>query len=214
MVFYIIKNNINWNIALFQNEYLIIQTNANINMMYYNIIKSIESKLSDNDKIIIKKQYNQVYFTLINKEKPLKKVKDNSLDVDINKVVFTEYPEYYDMKNNNYSETSIQTIQPIQTNYYINNDNQNNNAKLIHKNKTKRDVIKEKEEAKNKQLEALTQFVAYKKEPNNIKKTTSVLDYYNNNEENSIKIITPNKNNNDGYNMISEKNKVFNIIKS
>ena len=86
--------------------------------------------------------------------------------------------------------------------------------KLINKNKTKRDIIKEKEEAKNKQLEALSQFITYKKEPNNIKKTTSVLDYYNNNEDNSIKIITQNKNNNDSYNIISDKNKIFEIIKT
>jgi hypothetical protein len=219
IVFYIIKNNINWNISLFQNEYLIIQTNANINMMYYNIIKSIESKLSENDKILLKKQYNQIFFTLINTEKPLKKVKDNSLDIDINKVVFTEYPEYYDIKNNNNFEIPIESIQShniMQQNHNMNSmyNMKNNNMKLINKNKTKRDVIKEKEEAKNKQLEALSQFITYKKEPNNIKKSTSVLDYYNNNEENSIKIITQNKNNNDSYNIISDKNKVFEIIKT
>jgi hypothetical protein len=44
--FYIIKKNIKWNINIFQQEHLIIQTNININKMYENIINNIESDLS------------------------------------------------------------------------------------------------------------------------------------------------------------------------
>jgi hypothetical protein len=199
IVFYIIKNTINWNIPLFQNEYLIIQTNANINTMYFNIIKNIETNLSDDDKKILKKKYNQVYFTLINKEPNIKKIKDMSLDVDINKVIFTEYPEYYN-ETMNLSQENRENI----------------NKKIINTNKTKRDVIKEKDEAKNKKMEAFTQFIAYKKESKSLKNNkinVSVLDYYNNEDNNNIKIID-NLNNNLNKNSDNSKYKILEIIKS
>ena len=209
IAFYIIKNNINWNIPLYQNEYLIIQTNANINTMYYNIIKSIESNLSENNKNELKKNNNQIYFTLINKDNlsnKVKKVKDMSLDMDINKVVFTEYPEYYDIQNNN------QTMNLSNQTMNLSNENISKEYnKLIYKNKNKRDVIKEKEEAKNKRMEAFKQFITYKKDSDdnkNIKKNISVLDYYN--ENNNLKVIDNLDKNNDNYNKI----KVIEIIKS
>ncbi len=187
IAFYIIKNNINWNIQLYQNntEYLIIQTNANINGMYYNIIKSIENNLSKDAKILLQKNYNQLFYNLNNNPKPVKvkKVIDNSLDEDINKVVFTNYPEYYDLNPNKTVLTEDEVIK-------------NSQKLLISKNKTKRDVIEQKKEEKNKQIEAFKQFIPYK---NNNKPVTpkkiSVVDYYKNDDTNNIKIITEVQNN-------------------
>ena len=53
IAFYILKEHIKWNINIFATEYLIIQTNANINRMYENIIKNIESSLSYESKSIL-----------------------------------------------------------------------------------------------------------------------------------------------------------------
>jgi len=212
IAFYVIKNNLNWNIPLFQNEYLIIQTNANINTMYYNIISNIEVNLSNDAKILLKKNYNQVYFTLINKENKIKKVKDMTLDNDINKVIFTEYPEYYDIKKNN-STTILSDNDVVKKSQAI----------LINKNKTKRDVIEQKEEDRNKRIEAFTQFITYKSKENNNennkKNDKSVIDYYNNmnndsytnNDTNNFKIID-NNNTNSSYDYI--KSSELKIIKS
>jgi len=184
IVFYIIKHNINWNIPLFQQEHLLIQTNANINTMYYNIINIIESNLSNDAKSLLHKNYNQLYFNLKNKEVKIKKIKNNNLDEEINKVVFTEFPEYYDIQKNKSNRSMLSDNDVIKHAQKV----------LIDKNKTKRDVIQEKEEEKNKQIKAFSQFIAYKKElnntdknninknnMNNINKNKSVIDYYNKN---------------------------------
>ena len=192
IAFYILKHNISWNVPIFQQEYLIIQTNANINSMYYSIIQTIESKLSDDTKKLLKKNYNKMYITLVNKEanKPVKKVKDMYLENDINKVVFTEHPEYYDIKNNKYS-TTLSDTDVIQNSHKL----------LISKNKNKKDVIDEHENKKNKKLEAFTQFITYKnnQQENSYKKdkSLSVVDYYKNNEEKIIDNITYSNDNND-----------------
>ena len=192
IAFFIIKNNINWNINIFQNEYLIIQTNANINIMYQNIIKNNESNLSIDAKNILYKKYNQLYYNINNSNNSLKKIKNTNLDEDINVVMFTNYPEYKETTNNkNYPNL-------------INNDNENENynmeKNLISKNMTTRDVEEIKIDVKNKKINALFNFVTYKKKENNtngnntngnntnenntnenkdINKSKSVIDYYN-----------------------------------
>ena len=155
-----------------------------------------------------------------------KKIKNNNLDEEINKVVFTEFPEYYDIQKNKSNRSMLSDNDVIKHSQKI----------LVDKNKTKRDVIQEKEEEKNKQIKAFSQLNAYKKDlnntdknninknnMNNINKNKSVIDYYNknnnkyNNEHNNIKII---HNRNIDYNeqfineeYDSEKSKIK-IIKS
>jgi hypothetical protein len=173
--FYIIKHNINWNISLYQYEYLIIQSNANINTMYKNIIINLESKLSNDTKNNLYKTYNQLYFNINNSKTIVKKVKNTNLDEDINKVLLTSYPEYDELRNKKESNIINQKIK--------NEENKNN---LIHKNKTERDVLNQKEEDKNKKISAFTNFTPTKKtsiekEKNKIK---TIIDYYISNDDN------------------------------
>jgi len=184
--FYIIKHNINWNINLFQLEYLILQTNANINSMYKSIIDTIQKDISEQSKNILSKNYYQLYVNSINKVQKIKKVKNTNLDEEINKVMFTHHPEYKD----------------IQKRVTFDDDNSNaekpNKKELISKNMTQRDIIDHKEEMKNKKLEVFTNFITYKKKhiennPNStellnnseIDKPKRVIDYYQQNNENS-----------------------------
>ena len=198
IAFYIIKHDINWNIGLYnlnQNENIIIQINANINSMYYDIIKNIEINLSKESTSLLHKHYNQLYYNInnVNNLKLPSKIKDTSLDEDINKVLFTKHPEYHDIKRNN----------------NIENKNMIKNNELVDKNKTQRDIINEKEEQINKRLEACTNFVTYiKKDKKENNKNKTVIDYYNNDKINNNEIkfksidfnINYNKNEIDDYN--------------
>lgn len=167
--FYIIFYDIPWNTNMFQQEYLIIQSNANINKMYENIIKYVEKNLSEESKDILVRKYNKLFYTIKNYTTPvLKKVKDTNLNESVNKILFTKYPEY-DTK--------------------INNDEKENND-LVFKNMTLKDIEDKKDEAKNKKIEAFTQFISYKQEKK--EKIKNVLDYYNISNESNI--ITKNIN--------------------
>ena len=170
IVFYVIKNNVNWNINIFQNEYLIIQTNANINIMYENIIKNNESNLSEDDKKILYKNYNNAINNHINYMP--KKIKNTNIDQDINIIMLTKYPDYKIISND------------IPSNITENNKEET----LISKNMTLRDIEEEKKEIKNKKIDALLNFVAYKKKE---VKNKTVIDYYNeeNNNDTNIKNI-------------------------
>jgi hypothetical protein len=177
--FYIIKNNINWNINLFQNEYLIIQTNSNINSMYKSIINNIEKNIGDESKNMLSKNYYKLYSTSLNKTNKtvnnIKKIKDTYLDEELNKVMFTYHPEY-------------KFIQEIQEKTEFKEENN-----LISKNMTERDIINQQEESQNKKLEAFTNFISYKKKENH----KNVLDYYQN------------ENNQNNQNMVNYKNIIF-----
>ena len=204
IAFYIIKNNINWNISIFQNEYLIIQSNANINIMYQNIIKNNESNLSIDSKNILYKKYNQLYYNINNSNNsnnsntPPKKFKNTNLDEDINVVMFTNYPEYKETSNNK--------------NHYnlINDENYNMEKNLISKNMTIRDVDESKIDVKNKKINALFNFVTYKKKENNENNINENNINENNINENNINESKDNKSKSviDYYNheIIEEKN--------
>jgi len=158
--FYIIKHNINWNVNLFQSEYLILQTNANINSMYKAIINTIEKDISEQSKNILSKNYYHLFNTNINKVPKLIKVQNTNLDEELNKVMFTYHPEYKDIqKSVSFSEG---------------NESSKKNNELISKNMTERDIIDHKEEMKNKKLDIFTNFITYKKND----KPKSVIDYY------------------------------------
>jgi hypothetical protein len=191
--FYIIKKNINWNIYIFQQEHLILQSVANINKMYENIIIGITNNLTKEQKDILITNYNTIYSTIQpeigEKNKMIKKVKNTSLDnvllEDINKVSFTKYNDYIDIStypNNNVSNTEEPHI---------------NKNKLISKNKSLQDIIDEKELKKQKKLQAFTGFISYKKKKDDLNdnKPKNVIEYYNSenspeeDDENNIKSI-------------------------
>lgn len=180
IAFYILKEHIKWNINIFNNEYLIIQTNANINRMYENIIKNIECNLSYESKNILYKKYNKLLNSIHdNTSKNIlpKKIVDTNLTDDINKVVYTNYPEYRELNN----------IETIQDNQFIKNENvKEKEEELISKNMSLKDIQDEKIELKNKKIDAFKQFITYKKKDNiqkeiiekKIEKPKNVLEYY------------------------------------
>ena len=181
--FYILKNNINWNINMFVQEYLLIQSNANINKVYKNIIDVIEANLSNESKTILYKKYNKLYKNISDeKTSNIKRVINTNLDENINKVLFTHSPDYDNLKKNKNNiiildklkNTSLQSnsidekiFQPINGQVTVQISGQNNDdtnpSNLVSKNMTLRDVENKKENSKNKKLDAFTQFIAYKK---------------------------------------------------
>ena len=184
IAFYILKEHIKWNINIFANEYLIIQTNANINRMYENIIKNIESNLSYESKSILYKKYNKLFNNINdnNKNTAPKKIVDTNLNDDINKVVYTNYPEYRELNN-------INTIKDNQYEQQFYKEKiKEKEEELIYKNMSLKDIQDEKVEFKNKKIDAFTQFISYKKKDTiqkeiikNIEKNEkpkNVLEYY------------------------------------
>lgn len=100
--FYTIKYKINWRYNIFVQEYLIIQSSANINKMYGNVINKIESKLSNETLYKLHKSYKKMHYNMYNKQNEIivpKKVIYNDLNDEINKVLYTKYPDYNFNKN-------------------------------------------------------------------------------------------------------------------
>ena len=139
IVFYVIKTDINWNINIFQQEHKIIQSNANINIMYENIIKNNESELSKDIKDALYKKYDNLFYNININAKPqkIKKLISTTLDNNINIILPTYYPEYNSLKKN----------------VEIKNDDINN--ELISKNMTQRDIENCNIEKINKKLPRL-----------------------------------------------------------
>ena len=199
IIFYIIKNGINWNIHLFQQEHLIIQSNANINKMYENIINNIEGRLSYEQKEILRKNYEKKQNSLINPERLPEKIVNTQIDenIDINIVNLTNYPDYQDiskdLSGSLSKDLSGSLSKDLSNDSFKNNteipnltDNPNKPVKkeLVYKNMTEKDIKNQKEEMKNKKLDIFTQMVTYKKK--DIKKSVSFEDN---------KPINPNTNN-------------------
>jgi hypothetical protein len=217
IAFYIIKKNINWNIYIFQQEHLILQSVANINKMYKNIILSVTNNLSKEQKDLLIKNYNIIHYEIEEKSKNIKKVKNTSLksvdgilkselNEDINKVCFTNYPDYIDISkssdhnyNNENNENNVNYVNYVNDKKYAHDisshnhsyrsSNKNNqsapNQNIISKNKTLQDIIDEKELRKQKKLKAFTDFVSFKKpivkneNSNETKSHKNVIEYYN-----------------------------------
>ena len=207
--FYIIKKNINWNIYIFQQEHLILQSVANINKMYKNVILSITNNLSKEQKDLLIKNYNIIQYEIEEKSKNIKKVKNTSLksvdgilkselNEDINKVCFTNYPDYIDIskspdynyknennENNVNYENYEHDISRHSSKSSKNNNQSKSNQNIISKNKTLQDVIDERELKKQKKLKAFTDFVSFKKHivktenSNETKLHKNVIEYYN-----------------------------------
>ena len=178
IAFYLIKNNLTWNTNLFNQEHLIIQTNANINSMYKNIINNIESELSEETKKLLYKKYNELYYKIKSKKIIPEKIINTNLDNNINIVEFTNYPEYNNIKKNNENIIDIKDDNVNSENY---------KEKLISTNMTERDIINNINEIKNKKLELFTEFITFKKKDEDKKDDKkvikSVIDYYNIKEE-------------------------------
>ena len=160
--FYIIKNGIKWkDIKIYTNEYLIIQTNANINKMYINIKNNIELNLSNDSKRDLSNKYFHLLNSNSNNDIEIKVIKNTQLNNDINKVLSIKQTEYSELiKNNNLDER--EKSKDIE-----------NSDELISKNMNLKDLKDQKDEIKNKKIDALNQFIIYKN-----KSKKSVIDYY------------------------------------
>jgi hypothetical protein len=100
------------------------------------------------------------------------------LDEDINKVIYTKFPQYTIINKNNFEENNDE------------NNNENNNIyskkeQLISKNMTMRDLMEAKEERKDKKISAFVQFTAYREK---IPEKIPVKDYFVEDEYKSIDI--------------------------
>ena len=233
--FYVIKNYMNWDINIFIHEHLIIQSNANINKMYENIIKYNESILSNELKNELYKNYNKLYYNINNQNniKPLK-ITDTYLDENINKILLTNYPEYNELKKIK-KEKIIEDKEDI-----------DKREELVFKNMTKRDLNDKKEEVKNKKIEAFVHFISYQKnkrmdeqkdeeideqkdeeideqkdeeihekevsKKNKSENNKKIIDYYN--EINENKIINLNNNINSKINNELDENNIYSNIKN
>ena len=161
--------------------------------MYLNIINNIESNLSNESKNILFKKYNELYYNMIdhkNNVHHVKKIINTNLDEDINKIMFTNYPQYNSLKKN------------------INNENQNEqsnnsiniqNDVLVSKNMNLRDIEEVKEDKKNKKINAFANFVSYKKKESIKEIESEKINQYNSIENENIineneNIIKENKN--------------------
>jgi hypothetical protein len=149
--------------------------------MYENIIINIESSLSYESKSILYKKYNKLFNNMNdnNKKNVPKKIVDTNLTDDINKVVYTNYPEYRELNN-------TETIKDNQYNQQIYKEKiKEKDQELLSKNMSLKDIQDEKVEFKNKKIEAFKQFISYKKKDNiqkeiikNTEKPKNVLEYY------------------------------------
>ena len=190
IIFYIIKNSINWNIHLFQQEHLIIQANANINRMYENIINNIEGRLSNEQKEILRKNYEKKESSLIKPERLPKKIINTQIDEnsDINVVELTNYPDYQDISKDLSRDLSRDLSKDLskdlsgsssknlsnETPNFKNKPNKPIKEELVYKNMTEKDIKAQKDEMKNKKLDIFTQMITYKKK--DIKKSVSFED--------------------------------------
>ena len=181
--FYIIKNNINWSTSLIFQEHIYIQTNANINNMYLNILKNIYLELDkEHQELYFKKYYKSIqsYLNKNTKEIDLTKIDMNQ---NLNKILLKSHNFISKKKNNN----DINIINDVNNSNDINNFSKNN-TNLINKNKTMNDVINEKEQKTIKKLDLFVNYFIQKKD----KTPKKVFDYYKNmvnNKEEYIKNV-------------------------
>ena len=142
MIFYIIKNNINWNITLINKYSVYIQCCANINSLYMTITNNIMNKLDKFDKeLYIQKYYEEKNKSLKNSFKSIKKINEENNDINLNKII----------KGN-----------PLKPKYDVNDIN--DSTQLINKNKTKNDIIQAKEDKVDKKLDFFNKITVKKRD--------------------------------------------------
>ena len=147
MIFYIIKNDIQWNVPLINKYSIYVQCCANINYIYYNISSNILNKLDKFDReLYIQKYYETKENMIKTNSKEVTKIYEENNNINLNKII----------KGN-----------PLKQKY-TKDDIQDENQ-LINKNKTKKDIIDAKKEKINKKLDFFNQIVVKKQEQNSIK---------------------------------------------
>lgn len=142
IIFYIIKNNINWNITLINKYSIYIQCCANINDIYFRISAGVINKLDKFDKDLYIQRYYEMKNSMIkNSQREIEKVYEENNDINLNKII----------QGN-----------PMKPKY--NKEDINNEKQLINKNKTRNDIINAKEEKIDKKLDFFNQMIVKKRE--------------------------------------------------
>ena len=83
----VIKNNISWKKPLVFKEHIYIQTNANINNMYLNILKNIYKYLSDEQQDLYFKKYYKIINDYLPKDENIKKDNLDNIHENLNKIL-------------------------------------------------------------------------------------------------------------------------------
>ncbi len=110
--FYLLKNKMEWNIPMIMQEYLVIQSSANINTIYKDIKLYLESTLSHEDKNILYEQYMSLIFKYEETEEEdrnIVKVKEPEQlkETYISQVEPTQYPSLKPLSRNHFKEEEI-----------------------------------------------------------------------------------------------------------
>ena len=110
--FYLLKNKIEWNIPMIMQEYLIIQSTANINTIYRDIKVYLENTLSHEDKNVLYEQYMNLIFKFEedeNEKNQVVKMKEPEQlrETYISQVDATQYPSFKPLSRNNFREEEI-----------------------------------------------------------------------------------------------------------
>ena len=140
IVFYILKQNINWNIPLINKYDIYIQCCANINQLYMKLSNNILIKLDKDDKNSYIKQFYEIKNKMINiVSKEIGKKNEENNNINLNKII-----------NGN----------PLKQTY---DDNDiHDNSEVINKNKTRNDINKEKEERMDKKMNFFNNIITKK----------------------------------------------------
>lgn len=182
--FIIIKNNISWKKPLIFHEHIYIQTNANINNMYLNILKNIYKYLSDEQQDLYFKKYYKIINDYLPKDKDIKKDNLDNIHENLNKILYQEH-DY--ISNRTLKQNKNQSVKNQFNSQHLEHiDNKKPN--LISKNKNLKDVYDEKEEKMKKKLDLFVNCFIQKKPvqssssiPLSKKK---VIDYYQQEQNN------------------------------
>ena len=191
--FFIIKNKnkINWNTPLIYQEHIYIQSNANINNMYLNILKNIYSTLNNEQQSLYFKKYYKTIQSYTNKNNENKNEEDNATlnKIDMNEnlnIILSESHNFLINKSIGNNNSNNSGNNSNNSNNSGNNSNNSNNPikvnnNLINKNKTMKDVIDEKDKKIIKKLDLFVNCFIQKKQ----KTKLNVFDYYKNVENNN-----------------------------
>ena len=176
--FMVIKNNISWKKPLIYQEHIYIQSNANINNMYLNILKNIYKYLSDEQQDLYFKKYYKIINDYLPKDENIKKDNLDNIHENLNKILYQEH----DFVNNRTSKQNKNQEITNQQNSQNQEQIDNKKSNLISKNKNLKDVYDEKEEKMKKKLDLFVNCFIQKKQ---IKSSSSipspkknVFDYY------------------------------------
>lgn len=176
--FMIIKTNISWKKPLIFKEHIYIQTNANINNMYLNILKNIYKYLNDEQQDLYFKKYYKIINDYLPKDENIKKDNLDNIHENLNKILYQEHD--FVTNQTQKQNKNQELINQRNLSYQKHTDEKKPN--LISKNKNLKDIHDEKEEKMKKKLDLFVNCFIQKKQAKSSSSMPSpkknVFDYY------------------------------------